>query len=98
MSPSNILTGHFLNNKKYQFDRRVKFDVCRLATYPPFAGGYNSPITPIGKIYIRKVFQQRSINEKRATVPIAKIQCQDAEPVVYTTVSEVAVLQYGHTF
>ncbi len=88
--------GHFLVDEKHQCRRRyVKFDLDRLCDIAASVGGSKSPISAIEKM--EGGFSKALLMRKEdGTELIAKIPCPNAGPAMYTTASEVAVLQYGN--
>lgn len=88
--------GHFLIDEKLQFERRyVKFDLDRLCDIVASVGDSESPISAVEKLEggFSKALLMR---KKNGTELIAKLPCPNAGPALYTTASEVAVMQYGN--
>lgn len=87
--------GRFLGNEEHEYRKRyVKFDVGRLCEVVGSAGGSCSPIAAIDKM--EGGFSKALLMEKADdTELVAKIPCPNAGPALFTTASEVAVLQYS---
>lgn len=88
--------GHFLIDEKLQFGRRyVKFDLDRLCDIAASVGDSRSPISAVEKLeggFSKALLMRR----ENGTELIAKLPCPNAGPALYTTASEVAVMQYGN--
>lgn len=87
--------GHFLLNESEQLARRyVKFKLEKLCEIAASVMHSKSPITAIEKF--EGGFSKALIMKSEdGTEVVAKIPCSNAGPRVYTTASEVAVLQYS---
>lgn len=73
----------------------MKFDLRRLCDIAASVGGTKSPISAIEKLEggFSKVLLMR---KEDGTELIAKLPCPNAGPALYTTASEIAVMQYGN--
>jgi hypothetical protein len=87
--------GRFLVDEEQQFSKRyVKFDVEKLCHIVASVTKGASPVCKIDKIEggFSKAFLMTMENGAEA---IAKIPCPNAGRAMYSTASEVAVLEYG---
>ncbi|KAK4965249.1 hypothetical protein LTR66_012158 [Elasticomyces elasticus] len=89
--------GHFLIDEKFQYTSRyVKFNLDGLCDIAASVGSSKSPIRAIEKLeggFSKALLMRR----EDGTELVAKIPCPNAGPALYTTASEVAVMQYVQT-